>query len=84
MSAVKKIFEETGFLIDMALTVLLSLIQKKIPKDASSKKAWKLALLKLFKAIAASYKDDPDFNPQTEGELAFADGIDLNPQTEEK
>ena len=51
-----------NFYVDMAISVLLALLSKTIPKDGSSKKEWKKAFLKVFKAIGAAYSDDPDFS----------------------
>ena len=52
---------QNEFLIDMAISTLLALLSRVIPKDGASKKTWKKALLKVFKAIASAYADDDDF-----------------------
>lgn len=49
------------FFIDLGLTALLALLTREIPTNGNTKSKWKRALLKLFKAIAVAYKDDPDF-----------------------
>lgn len=49
------------YLINLGISSLLFLLQRVIPKDAVSKKFWKKALLKLFKAMAVQYADDPEF-----------------------
>ncbi|HEX8636707.1 MAG TPA: hypothetical protein VF692_01495 [Pyrinomonadaceae bacterium] len=51
--------------INMGISVLLELLKKRIPKDGTSKKEWKKALLKVFRAIGEAYKDDPEFQELT-------------------
>lgn len=44
------------FLIDMAVGVLL-----RLATDAKKKAKWRKALLKVFRAIASAFPQDPDF-----------------------
>jgi hypothetical protein len=47
--------------IDLGISALITLLREKIPGDGSSKNKYKKVMLKVFKAIAAAYKDDDDF-----------------------
>ncbi len=47
------------FLVNMAITTLITLLRSLINDD--SKKKWKKPILKVFKEIAKQYGDDPDF-----------------------
>jgi hypothetical protein len=51
----------TDVYVNMALSVLLELLKTTIPKNLTSKKKWKKALLKVFQKIAEAYKDDEEF-----------------------
>ncbi len=50
-----------SILIDMGISYFITLLRDKIPADSTSKNKYKKVVLKVFKAIAAAYKDDPDF-----------------------
>ncbi len=49
------------FFVDMALTTLLGLLKKQIPNDSAQRSKWKKAMLKVFRAIGETYKNDSDF-----------------------
>lgn len=50
------------FLINMAITTLITLLRSLINDD--SKKKWKKPILKVFKEIAKQYGNDPDFQAE--------------------
>ena len=54
-----------SFYIQMGISAVLGLLTHLIPADGSSKKKWKSAMLKMFKAIAAAYPEFTDTIPAT-------------------